>query len=526
MKRRDFIKTMGAAALTIAQPDLLRAAIEQSPAAARPNIMFFLVDDMGWQDTSVPFHTAPTPFNRHYRTPNMERLARQGIKFTQAYAASVCSPTRTSIMTGLNAARHHVTNWTLFPDKENSGETARLKAPEWKREGLQPGATTLPLLLKQAGYHTIHVGKAHWGAKGTPGEDPCAHGFDVNIAGHAAGCQGSYLAEEGFGINNGVWAVPGLEKYHGTHTHLTDALTIEAGKELEKAVAAGGPFFLYMAHYAVHVPFAPHDPYYAPYKERGIDETEARYASLIEGMDASLGALLDKLEKLGVAENTLVVFVSDNGGLSAHGRGTTPMGTGKNTHNAPLREGKASAYEGGVRVPLLISWAKPAADNPVQQRLAIKPGAVCNTPIICEDYLPTLCHLAGVSDVSKAIPALDGQDITGLIVGDKAATRRGPLVFHYPHKWGGKDEGWGYQPNSALRSGDWKVIYFYDPRAWELYNLKDDLSEARDLAAEQPAKLAEMAGLLMSELKRLGAQYPIDKSTGKEEPPVLPTQKM
>ena len=224
-----------------------------------PNIVMFLVDDMGWQDTSVPFWKERTNFNDLYETPNMERLAKDGMKFTQAYATPVCSPTRVSLMTGMNAARHRVTNWTLEKDSmkrmEINHET--LSFPEWNVNGLSPVsgiaksvfASPLPQLLHNEGYFTIHSGKAHLGAIGTPGADPKNLGFDVNIAGHAAGAPESYLGTENFG--NGkegkeVWAVPGLEKYHGEDIFLTEVLTKEALKAMDSAITAQQPFFLYM----------------------------------------------------------------------------------------------------------------------------------------------------------------------------------------------------------------------------------------------------------------------------------------
>jgi arylsulfatase A-like enzyme len=214
------------------------------PAAANitrpPNILLFLVDDMGWQDTSVPFHTALTPLNRRYHTPAMARLAAGGMKFTHAYVASVCSPSRVSLLTGLNAARHRVTNWTMQRDQATDAKHAVIVPPEWNVNGISPDPATpravctptLPALLRQAGYRTIHIGKAHFGAADTPGADPLNLGFDVNVAGHAAGGPGSYLSEQGFSgawrNADRFWDIPGLEKYHGTNTFLTEALTREA----------------------------------------------------------------------------------------------------------------------------------------------------------------------------------------------------------------------------------------------------------------------------------------------------------
>ena len=247
--------------------------------AERPNIVLFLVDDMGWQDTSVPFHTATTELNRRYRTPNMDRLAASGMKFTQAYACSVCSPTRVSLMTGLNAARHRVTNWTLKKNASNDRGHATLAFPKWNVNGLSPvagiertvHAKALPAYLREAGYRTIHVGKAHFGAIGTPGADPTNVGFDVNIAGHAAGGPGSFLGTQNFSAawrrGGAVWDVPGLGKYHGKPIFLTEALTIEANSAVDQAVEDQKPFFLYMSHYAVHVPFAKDDRFYQKYRD-------------------------------------------------------------------------------------------------------------------------------------------------------------------------------------------------------------------------------------------------------------------
>lgn len=229
----------------------------------RPNIILFMVDDMGWQDTSVPFWSEETPYNRLFETPSMERLASMGTLFTQAYASSISSPSRCSLLTGCNAARHCVTNWTLERDKTTDHESPTLQLPEWNVNGiLQSGevdrtfrATSFVELLRRNGYHTIHCGKAHFGAIDTPGEDPHHFGFEVNIAGHAAGGPASYLGEQNYGNRTdgapqSLFAIPGLEKYWGTDTFLSEALTREAIHALDKARCYGQPFFLYMAHYA------------------------------------------------------------------------------------------------------------------------------------------------------------------------------------------------------------------------------------------------------------------------------------
>ncbi len=496
----------------------------EESTVARPNIILFLVDDMGWQDTSVPFHSETTPFNRFYRTPNMERLAKEGIRFTQAYSAAVCSPTRTSILTGKNPARHGVTNWTLRKDQDSSGKTDRLKSPDWNLNGIQPDTPTLPRLLKEQGYRTILAGKAHFGAKGTPGENPENLGFDVNIAGHAAGAPGSYQGKNNYRKDPDgeprIWDVPGLSTYHGKDVHLTEALTLEAIKEMELSVADDSPFYLYLTHYAVHTPIQPHEPYCTQYLERGANPVEAKYASMIEGMDQSLGMILDELEALGVAENTLILFTSDNGGLTVVARGKTPQGTGANTHNLPLREGKGSAYEGGTRVPLIVSWGKSNPDHPNQRLLPIQEGGTSHVPVICEDYFTTLCHVAGVKDLSERAPDIDGVDIRRAMVGDETFTRAGPLLFHYPHVWGPK--GRGYQPHSAIRMGDWKAIYYYQIREWELYNLAEDLGEQTNLATTERNRLHQLASKMASTLSTMGAKYPRDRESGREERMIRP----
>ena len=360
-----------------------------------PNIVLFFVDDMGWQDTSVPFWNQRTPYNDLYHTPNMERLAEAGMKFTQAYSTAVCSPTRVSLMTGMNAARHRVTNWTLYKDKLQPMETNHktLQFPEWNVNGLSPVAgianavyaTPLPQVLKEAGYVTIHAGKAHLGAIGTPGEDPLKLGFEINIAGHAAGAPASYLGTDNFG--NGVegkevWAVPGLEKYHGKDIFLTEAITQEAQLAMDDALERNKPFFLYMAHYAVHTPIMADGRFVQKYYDKGLDSTEAKYAALVEGMDKSLGDIMDYLEAKNISENTVVMFMSDNGGLSAVARGGE-----KHTHNKPLSSGKGSAHEGGIREPMLVKWPGKIA-----------PKTVTDQQVIIEDFYPTILEMAGVEN--------------------------------------------------------------------------------------------------------------------------------
>lgn len=478
-----------------------------SKPSGKPNIIFFLVDDMGWQDTSVPFWTEKTPFNRLYHTPSMERLASEGMKFTQAYSCAVCSPTRTSLMTGMNAARHRVTNWTLNRDATVDVADEQLGFPDWNMNGLQPVdtirqsvyATTLPQLLRKNGYYTIHCGKAHWGATKTPGSEPLNLGFDVNIAGHAAGAPGSYLGEKNFGNKEKgghtlPWGVPGLEKYHGDTINLTEALTREAIHSVEQSLTTGKPFYLYMAHYAIHVPLEPDFRFYSRYKSMGLPEPEARYASMIESMDKSLGDLMDFIEQKGLAGNTVILFMSDNGGLSASARGGTP-----HTHNAPLRSGKGSAYEGGIREPMIVKWPG-----------VVKPASVCNDYLIIEDFFPSILEIAGVKKY-KTIQKTDGRSFVPMLKQTGNTAKNRCLFWHYPNKWGA--EGPGIGTTSTVRCGDWKLIYWYKDQSFELYNIANDIEEKNNLAANEPEKVKELAIKLGQYLRRVNAQRPYYKPT-------------
>lgn len=489
-----------------------QAGVQDRPNPGRPNIVLFLVDDMGWQDTSVPFAKEMTPFNRRYRTPNMERLASRGLKFRQAYACCVCSPTRVSLMTGLNAARHRVTNWTLKKNATNDRRHPRLNFPKWNVNGLcsEPGVPltvhvpTLPALLRDAGYRTIHVGKAHFGAIGTPGENPKAIGFDVNIAGHAAGGPGSFLGKQNFSAawrkGSPVWDVPGLSDYHGKDIFLTEALTLEANKAVDDAVKADKPFFLYMSHYAVHVPFASDSRFYKKYRDAGLNHTESMYAAMVEGMDKSLGDIVANVERHGLNEKTVVLFMSDNGGLSASGRGGA-----KHTHNRPLSSGKGSAHEGGVRVPMIVSWPG-----------VTKAGSVTDDRVIIEDFFTTILTIAGV----KKQPEVDGisfvPTLQGALQGTENDDPNRPLIWHFPNNWGPSGPGIG--PHSAIRLGDWKLIYYHDPargERYELFNIVDDLGEKNNVVKTHRKEAANLAQVLRDQLVRMKAQMPTDSKSGK-----------
>jgi arylsulfatase A-like enzyme len=397
----------------------------------QPNIIIFFVDDMGWQDCSLPFHEQRTKWNDIYHTPNLEKLAAEGMKFTHAYAAPVCSPSRVSLMTGMNAIRHKVTNWTLWKNQSTDGKSDRLAPPAWNLNGISPvagventvHATTLAQVLQQNNYRTIHVGKAHLGAARTLGSDPHNLGFDINIAGHAAGAPQSYYGLVNFGKNKGqdsIWNVPGLEKYWGKDIFLTEALTLEAIAAMEQARVAQKPFFLHMSHYAVHAPIRADPRFVQKYYAMGMDSTEAKYASLVEGMDKSLGDIMHYLADQKLDQNTIVLFLSDNGGLSANARGGT-----RHQHNTPLRSGKGSAYEGGIRIPFVLKW--PGMTSP---------NSICTENIIIEDVFPTVLQMARIKK-AQTVQKIDGLDISPLIRHTKTAAQRF-LYWHYPHIWGPK----------------------------------------------------------------------------------------
>lgn len=485
----------------------------QSQAQKSPNIIFFLVDDMGWQDTSVPFWDSITPANQKFRTPNMERLCKAGAKFTNAYAASVCTPSRVSFLTGMNVARHHVSNWTAYRNKAVDGQDSLLEAPAWNVNGISPEpsqersvyATPLPQLLKGHGYYTIQCGKAHFGAYQTIGADPLNLGFVKNIGGSAAGNPASYLAEDDFGRRPDRFIlqaeIPGMEKYCGKHSFLTADLTQEAILAMDTAQLKKQPFFLYMAHYAVHLPYNADDRFIQRYLDMGLPQPEAAYAALVEGMDESLGQLMDYLDQHQLTENTIIVFMSDNGGYSHPPRQGAP-----NTQNYPLRGGKGSLYEGGVREPMIIRW------NGV-----IKPGTVNNQYVIMEDFYPTILEWAGIRKY-RTVQNVDGRSIVPFLRQPGLRDQTRPLVWNFPNDWTGGRLGEDNSWLTAIRQGKWKLIYFEKQQRLELYNLEEDIHEAVNVAARYPVKTRELAGLLTRELKQRGAQLPVYKATKKRVP--------
>ncbi len=525
-------------------------------AADKPNIVFFIVDDMGWVDSSVAYGEQVYPNNMRYNTPNMQRLASQGVMLTNAYACPVSTPTRTSLLTGVNAAHSRITNWTstmrdtpsdatggavaMMQSGANHDKSSRFVRPEWNINGMSPTegventlyATPLPQLLKEVGYYTIHVGKAHWASAGTPGASPYNMGYVVNVTGNVAGMPRSYLSEENYGNTPEKWnylAVQNMTEYYGTGIHLTEALTREAIKTLDYPIMHNQPFYLYFAHYATHTPIQRDPRFVQKYLDAGMDEGQARYASMVEGVDKSLGDILDFLEDKGVADDTIIIFMTDNGGNAEN----KAKGGVRFMHNLPLRNGKGSVYEGGIRVPLMVKWDGKVA-----------PATRVNTPVICEDLFPTILQMAGIKNYD-VVQSVDGQSLVNLVTkGSKfaaKAAKRGQitgqksanafvvpqsvsgidpsraLIFHYPHQWKPYDLV-DIDFLSAVRKGDWKLVYRMRTGKLELYNLKTDIGEQNDLSAAHPEIVKELAVELSVKLRGWNSPMPRQRETGKSIP--------
>jgi len=494
----------------------------------QPNIIVFLVDDMGLMDTSVSFITdkngqpTPQPLNSWYHTPNMEQLAAKGIRFSQFYAQSVCSPTRASLLTGQNATRHHTTTW-INPTENNRG---KFGPKQWNWQGLKSRDTSFPQLLKSAGYKTIHIGKGHFGPLESEGENPKKIGFTVNIAGAAWGRPKSYYGKNNYG-NHSKYKVenkplthniPHLEAYYGKDVFLTEALTLEANKQIAQAAAEQKPFLLYMSHYAVHAPFDS-DPRFAKrYINRGKSSQAQAYASLVEGMDKSLGDITNKLEELGIAENTLILFLGDNGGDS-------PLGKNDEiASSAPLKGKKGTSWEGGMRAPFIAAWAKPQSSNAAQQHFPIGQNKINTQIATVLDIYPTILSAASVQNSTSQV--IDGVDLTKQLSGHINNKRTNSFLMHFPHEH-------RHSYFTSYRLDDWKVIYNYLPKIktkhrkkpvkhYQLYNLKNDPTESNDLASSQPKQLMRMMKSMMAELIKQDAQYPVDKQ-GRTVKPILPT---
>lgn len=443
---------------------------------SRPNIVLVLIDDLGWTDLGCYGSS-------FYETPCLDRLASEGVRFTHAYAAApVCSPTRASILSGRYPARLGLT--TYLGSGQSRGRL--IDAPYADHLGLEE--TSLASALKQHGYHTWHVGKWHLGPAPYY---PEAHGFDVNVAGSDWGHprHGYFSPYHLDTLDDGP---PG--------EYLTDRLTDEAIR-LIQGREDQNPFFLYLAHYAVHTPIeGPPElinKYIHKAKSLGLDrvnaleeggffptderkgrrivrrtlQSDVHYAAMVENLDANLERLFQALDDVGETDHTMVIFTSDNGGLST--------AEGAPTCNAPLLEGKGWMYDGGLRVPLIVKWPG-----------VTKEGRVCTTPVISPDFYPTILDLAGLA--LKPEQHVDGETFAGDLIGEKFLAERS-IYWHFPHY-----ANQGGTPGAAVRRGDYKLIEFYEDKRLELYDVVHDPGEEHDLAA----KMAEKALALHADLQQ------------------------
>jgi len=460
-----------------AAPRLYLAAMKQ-----RPNIIFILMDDMGWRDLGCTGST-------FYETPNLDRLAAQGMMFTQAYAACpVCSPTRASLLSGKYPARLGVTDW-ISHGNHHPCRGALIDAPYVKHLSLDERSIARAL-RDDAGYATWHVGKWHLGKEPYW---PQHHGFDVNVA----GCDmGAPWGRGGKGFFS-PWNIPTLEN-GADGDYLSDRLADEAIKLIENRDPSK-PFFLNYWEYCVHQPIQSKPEKIEKYRRKaealGLDkqtalvegehfpsehkrhlrvtrrviQSDPAYAAMIESVDENMGRLFDTLDRQGIADNTIVIFTSDNGGLSS--------AEGSPTCNLPLHEGKGWMYDGGTREPLLIRYPGVVAA-----------GSTCHEYVTSPDFYPTLLDVAGLPPCHEQ--HVDGVSFMPLLRGD-TTFRRGAIFWHYPH-YGNQ----GGTPGCSVREGDWKLIEFFEDNRLELYNLRNDPGESQNLAATQPETAARLHALL------------------------------
>ena len=429
-------------------------------AQNKHNIVLFLIDDLGWSDLSCQGST-------YYQTPNIDLLAEQGVRFTDAYAACAgCTPTRAAIMTGKYPARTLMTEW--LPSGRWDPK-ARLREGRFLRD-LPREEYTIAEALRDAGYRTGHFGKWHLGTE-TFGM-PEHHGIQFNVGGNPHGNPGNY-----FFPYNGSWKIPKTNQRASWKVlqdgepgeYLTDRLTKEAVKFIRQSDVDEQPFFLYFPHYGVHTPIQAKQEVTAKYEKIPKEERQGlpAYAAMVESIDDSVGQILQTLEKMDLTDNTVVIFTSDNGGFW------------KATSNAPLRANKGAYYEGGIRVPLIIKWPGVAEQ-----------GVVINTPSTSADLYPTCLAAAGLPLLSNQHQ--DGLDLTPLLDG-KGVIEERALFWHYPHYNGHPSS----VPSSVIRKGKWKLIQTYDPAGIEMYNLENDLSEKNDLAMQE----TELTEKLLNELE-------------------------
>ena len=473
--RRDFLGTLGRASLTAS---VLGTALgAESRIGRKPNIVFILVDDLGWSDLGC--YGADL-----HETRNIDRFAAQSVRFTDAYAASpVCTPTRASIQTGKYPARLNMTVWreqTLQP----SNATRKMIPPQC-RSDLPHEDVTVAEILQAGGYQTAHIGKWHLGGAA---HYPETHGFDVNIGGTLWGAPNSYFYPyHGSDYFSDYRYVPHLE--HGQEgEYLTDRLTTEALHTMEKM--KDGPFFLHLAYHSVHTPIEGKPEWVEHYREKknpSYKHQHPGYAAMVHSVDENVGRVLAKIDQLGIADETLVLLFSDNGGY-INKRQDIPI-----TDNYPLRSGKGSLYEGGIREPLLVRWPG-----------VIEPGTVCEEPVCSVDFYPTLLEAAGLHGEAVHNREVDGLSLVPLLTKSQESLKRDTLYWHYPHYYFYPKT----TPVGAIRQDGWKLLEHFESGRLELFNLKEDLGEQTNLAEKRPEKAGELLNALRKWRNEIRAQMP------------------
>ncbi|MCG8700153.1 MAG: sulfatase [Bacteroidales bacterium] len=431
-----------------------------------PNVLIIVIDDLGWKDVGYMG-------SKYFETPNIDQLAQQGMVFTNAYAAAAnCAPSRACLLTGQNTPRHGV--YTVSPSARGKAEHRKI-VPTPNSNFVKDSESTLGDELKKVGYTNATFGKWHIG------KDPLKQGFDKNVAGGKWGHPKSYFAP---------YIYPELEAPEGEY--LTDRLTDEAIDFMEKN--KDETFFMYMPYYTVHTPIQGKEHLIKRYKEKGGKgcQRNPKFAAMVHTMDSCVGAVLDKLKELKLEENTIVIFTSDNGGIRSI------------SCQNPLRAGKGSYYEGGIRVPMIVRWPSN-----------VEKGSKSDYPVVNMDIYPTLCELLGIEPGKE----LDGTSILPLLTQEEELEVR-PLYWHFPiylqaynpKKDQGRDPLFRTRPGSVIRYGDWKLHEYFEDGNIELYNLKDDIGETNNLAEEQPGKAKELYQMLDEWRKELNAPVPKEKN--------------
>jgi arylsulfatase A-like enzyme len=478
MNRRDFLKSCAVAAngfvlsncaVAAASYVLSSSTLQARIGRKQPNIVLVFIDDMGWRDVGFMG-------SRYYETPNIDRLAGQGMVFTNAYANGPnCAPSRACLLSGQYTPRHGV--YTVGTSSRGPSKLRKL-IPIANTTVLDWKIVTIAEAIKPAGYVSASIGKWHLG--NDPQFGPIGQGFDVNVGGYSAGspAKGYFVPYNNPELPDGP---PG--------EYLTDRLTHEALNFIQ--TNRDKPFFLYLPHYAVHTPLQAKGELINKYKKKtgSHGQSNPTYAAMIESTDQGVGRIMDKLDELGLRDNTVVFFFSDNGGVKGI------------TSNEPLRGGKGMLYEGGIREPMFVRWPG-----------VVKAGTICDTPIIGIDLYPTILEMTGVPKPRGKL--LDGRSIVPLLKGRKSLNRKA-LFWHFPAYLQGKAEGardpyFRTRPGAAVRAGDWKLIEYFEDGALELYDLKDDISEQNNLVEVMPEKTAELHRLMLAWRKAVDAPVPTE----------------